>query len=87
MFPDLFELYLVQESLRIVWREYTASQMNINSVGLGAKKILIQYLICIYEGDGSVLQGFEHGGMMSFRRSGISASWEKNSTYSLNQTI
>lgn len=30
VFPDLLEFYLVQESLRIVWREYTANQMNIN---------------------------------------------------------
>ena len=65
-FPDLLELYLAQESLRIVWREYTANQMNINSVVLGAKKIFLQYLICSYEGNrSSVLQGLEHGGVMS----------------------
>lgn len=63
--------------------------MNINS-GLGAKKIFpsVQYLVCIQEEISLVLKGLGHGGVMSLLKSGItSISWEKNSTYSLNQIV
>lgn len=61
--------------------------MNINSVGLGTKKIFssVQYLVSIQEGKSpSVLKGLRCGGVTSLLKSGIaSTSQEKNCAYQI----
>lgn len=59
--------------------------MNINSVGLGAKKIFssVQYLVSIQEGKSpSVLKGLGYGCVTSLLKSGIASTrWKKNCAY------